>query len=144
MKRLILIVLVLMVIAVGFYLGYKQATQVKPWEQAKNKAIQSINTREEWPATPEEVCKAFWNARRTKNYLEMAFLWPGSDSHNWEEICKNEPEVKYVFGEANETKTEVPYATEEDFKKYGSYNLTMKMSSFESQKGRRYYIVSGN
>lgn len=54
------------------------------------------------------------------------------------------PAIKYVFGEANEAKSEVPYAAEEYFKEHGSYNLTMRMGSFGSQKGHRYYIVSGN
>ena len=122
----------------------KQATPPKSWEQARNEAMRTMNTREEWPASPEAVCRAFWEARRAENYTEMAILWPGSGSYDWPEICKKDnPAAKYVFGEANEAKTDVPYASEEYFKEYGSYNLTMKMGSIESPKGLRYSSFPG-
>lgn len=124
----------------------KQPAEKKTWEQAQAEAFQIIATRDEWAASPGAVCKVFWEVRRSKDYKEMEILWPGSASwkKNWAEICKDDPNVRYVFGEANETGTEVPYASEEYFKKHGSYNLTMRLSSLQSEKGRRYYIWSGN
>jgi len=124
----------------------KRPTEQKTWEQAKTEALQTIATRDEWPKSPEEVCKVFWQARRAKNYKEMEILWPGSASweKNWAKVCKDDPDVRYVFGKANESGAEVPYASEEYFNKNGSYNLTMRLSSIQTKKGRKYYIVSGN
>jgi hypothetical protein len=118
--------------------------RVKTWEQAHAEAMNDIAKRQQWPASPEAVCEAFWEARRAKDYKEMEILWPGSGSYNWPEICKDDPDVKYVFGKANETGTSVPYAEEGYFKEHGSYNLTMVMGSFKTPRGLRYYIVSGN
>jgi len=117
---------------------------VKTWEQAHAEAMNVIANRQQWPASPEAVCEAFWEARRAKDYKEMECLWPGSGSYNWPEICRNDPDVKYVFGKANETGTRVPYAEEGYFKEHGSYNLKMVMGSLKTPRGLRYYIVSGN
>ena len=124
----------------------KQPPDKKTFEQAKEEALQIIDTREEWPDSPEAVCKVFWQARRAKNYKELEILWPGSASwkKSWAEICKDEPDVRYVFGKAGESGAEVPYATEEYFKEHNSYNLTMRLSSVPTKKGQRYYIWSGN
>ena len=118
----------------------------KTMEQAKAEALKIIETRDEWPDSPEAVVQAFWEARRAKNYKEMEILWPGSASleKGWIERCKDDSDVRYVFGKANEAGTEVPYASEEYFKKNGSYNLTMRLSSTQTKKGQRYYIWSGN
>jgi hypothetical protein len=124
----------------------KQPAEKKTWEQAQAEVFQIIATRDEWPNSPEAVCKVFWEARRTQNYKEMEILWAGSGSWepNWAEICKDDADVRYVFGKANEAGTEVPYAAEKYFKEHGSYNLTMRLSSLQTKKGRRYYIWSGN
>lgn len=122
----------------------KQPTGKKTWEQAHAEAFQIIATRDEWPSSPEAVVKAFWKARRAKNYPEMEIFWPGSGSWNWPEICKGDSSAKLVFGKAAKNNSEVPYASEEYFNKNGSYNLNMKMSSLQTEKGHRHYIVSGN
>lgn len=124
----------------------KQPAEKKTFEQAKAEALQTIQTRDEWPNSPEAVCKAFWEARRAKNYKELEILWPGSASweQSWAEKCKDDPDVHYVFGKAGESGAEVPYAAEEYFKEHGSYNLTMHLSSIQTKKGQRYYIWSGN
>lgn len=113
-------------------------------EAAHAEAINVIATRQQWPASPEAVCEAFWEARRAKDYNEMEILWPSSGSYNWPEICKDDPDVKYVFGKANEVGSGVPYAEEGYFKEHGSYNLTMGMGNLQTSRGLRYYIVSGN
>jgi len=124
----------------------KQPTGKKTFEEAKDEALTTIAARSEWPGSPEAVAKAFWEARASKNYREMEILWPGSGSweRGWAEICKNDAPVKYVFGEPTKDGSEVPYASEEYFNKNSSYNLTMRLSSIQSEKGRRYYITSGN
>lgn len=118
--------------------------EVTAWEKAHAEAINVIATRQQWPDSPEAVCEAFWEARRAKDYNEMEILWPGSGSWNWPEICRDDPNVKYVFGKANETGKEVPYAAEGYFRENGSYNLTMRLDSLQTSRGLRYYIVSGN
>jgi hypothetical protein len=124
----------------------KQPTGKKTWEEAKAQALEIIAARSEWPGSPEAVAKAFWEARAAKNYRELEILWPGSSSWEggWAEICKNDPPVKHVFGEPSKDGSEVPYASEEYFIKNGSYNLTMRLSSIQTEKGRRFYITSGN
>lgn len=117
---------------------------VTAWEKARAEAMNDVAAREQWPDSPEAVCEAFWEARQAKDYKEMEILWPGSGSYNWPEICKDDPDVKYVFGKANETGSGVPYAEEGYFKEHGSYNLTMAMGSLQTSSGLRYYIVSGN
>ena len=123
----------------------KQPTGKKTWEDAKAEAVEVIVARSEWPDSPQAVAKAFWEARAVRNYREMEILWPGSGSweQDWAEICKNDSPVKYVFGEPSKDGSEVPYASEEYFNKNGSYNLTMRLSSIQTEKGRRYYIISG-
>jgi hypothetical protein len=124
----------------------KRPTGKKTWEEAEAQALEIIAARSEWPGSPEAVAKAFWDASASKNYSEMEILWPGSGSWepNWAEICKNDHPVKYVFGEPSKDGSEVPYASEEYFIKNGSYNLTMRLSSIQTEKGRRFYIASGN
>lgn len=124
----------------------KQPTGKKTFKEAEAEALKIIAARIEWPDSPQAVAKAFWEARAARNYREMEILWPGSGSweQDWAEICKNDSPVKYVFGEPSKDGSEVPYASEEYFNKNGSYNLTMKMSSVQTEKGRRYYIISGN
>jgi len=124
----------------------KQPAGKKTFEEAKDEALTIIAARSEWPGSPEAVAKAFWEARASKNYTEMEILWPGSGSleRGWAEICKSDAPVKYVFGEPSKDGSEVPYASEEYFNKNGSYSLTMRLSSIQTEKGRRYYITSGN
>jgi len=124
----------------------KQPTGKKTFEEANGQALEIIAARSEWPGSPEAVGKAFWEARAAKNYGEMEILWPGSGSWEggWAEACKNDPPVKYVFGKPSKNGSEVPYASEEYFNKNGSYNLTMRLSSIQTEKGLRYYITSGN
>jgi len=114
-------------------------------QRAFNEAIKIIDSRENWPATPEEVAKWYWEARNARDYEEMAVLWPGSAS--WaRELAENEKRLRYVFGEAKELPSSevlVPYAWEGYYEKHGSYNLKMVLTNERSSKGR-YYIVSGN
>jgi hypothetical protein len=97
-------------------------------DNAFAEAIAAIQDRKNWPQTPEAVAQTFWNARTAKNYDEMKILWPGSDSWvpGWDEICKDDPNVKFVFGTASKDGTKVPYASEEHFKKTGSYNVFIR------------------
>jgi len=114
------------------------------WAEARAEALEIIATRSEWPDSPQAVARAFCEVRAAQNYKEMEILWPGSGSWSWAEICKGDSPVKYVFGEPRKDNTKIPYASQEYFDKNGSYNLTMWLSSIETPKGRRYYIVSGN
>jgi len=119
------------------------------WNAAFNKAIDVIQTRENWPQTPEAVCRAFWDARARKDYNEMQILWPGSASwyqsgKGWKEICENDLPCEYIFGTPSEDGTRVPYASKEYFNKNDFYNLTMKLGYIETETGRRFYVMSGN
>jgi len=123
------------------------------FEAEFKKATKIIAQRDKWPESPEDVAAAFWDARSQKNYAEMRILWPGSASFNWPEICAKDGDAKYVFGKArilterrNEPieEAEVPYALEEYFKEHGSHNLTMRLKALNTQKGKRWYIYSGN
>jgi len=114
------------------------------FNEAKEQAIEIINERTQWPESPVAVCGAFWIARANKDYSEMEILWPGSASLNWEEICSNDPKVEYVFGKASADGTRVPYASEDYYEKNRKYNLTMHMATLDTDKGLRYYVVSGN
>ncbi len=110
------------------------------------RAIKTLDARKDWPNTPEEVSRVYWEARATKNYSEMAVLWPGSDV--WNHELKDEKPVKYVFGKAYENPqapeyTHVPYAAEAYYREHGRYNIKMILTNKDSAKGR-YYIVSGN
>ncbi len=111
------------------------------------KAIAIMDSREDWPSTPEEVAKAYWKVRYAKQYDEMAILWPDVASIDWTEICPYERILEYVFGEARKDgesqRVIVPYATREYYEKHGTYNLKMRLTNEGSSKGR-YYIVSGN
>lgn len=114
------------------------------FEQAQARAFEAVRQREQSPESPEAVCRAFWDARAAKNYAEMEVLWPGSASFNWPETCKNEPNVTYVFGQAGTDGTTVPYAAKDQFDVRKTYNLTMRLRVLPTDKGSRYYIVSGN
>jgi hypothetical protein len=121
----------------------KAPSQAKPsFDEAWGAAVLTIASREDWPPSPEALCKAFWEARARKDYRELEVLWPGSASFGWEEICRKDSNVKYVFGAVKDD--EVPYTWEEYYREHGSYNMTMRLHSFETPKGLRYYIVSGN
>jgi hypothetical protein len=114
------------------------------FDQAKDRAIEIVKQRDVWPQTPVAVCKAFWIARANKDYTEMEVLWPGSASFNWPELCKSDPDVEYLFGEASADGTRVPYAAKSHFDKNNTYNLTMHLTMLDTNKGPRYYIMSGN
>ena len=113
----------------------------------EDKAIAIIDSREDWPTTPEEVAKAYWKARKAKQCDEMVILWPDSGGVNWPEVCQNERIPEYVFGEARKESASrrviVPYATRAYYEKHGTYNMKMRLTNEKSTKGR-YYIVSGN
>lgn len=115
------------------------------FERAVLKALAQIDSRPEWPASPVDVARAYWEARRAERYEETAVLWPGSAA--WGEHYKNRTPTEYVFGELQEqTGTKyvfVPYASRRHFETQGTYNLKMVLSNERSAKGR-YYIVSGN
>jgi len=115
-----------------------------PFAQAKAQAFDLIEKREHWPESPQGVCEAFWNARRKKDYDEMHILWPGTASLNWAEICKNDGKTVHVFGEPAADGKTVPYAEKSHFETHGAYNLTMRLDVLDTDKGARYYIVSGN
>jgi len=118
------------------------------------KAINIIAQRDKWPESPEDVAAAFWNARYRKDYSEMHVLWPGSASYNWPQICAKDGDAKYVFGKARiltiergtqaVEEAEVPYALEGYFREHASYNLTMRLRPLNTQRGKRWYIYSGN
>ncbi len=116
------------------------------WDRKFKKAIEAIDSRPDWPSTPEEVSKLYWEARAVKNYDEMAVLWPASAF--WNQRLKDEKPVSYVFGKAYEDPqapeyTHVPYAAEGYYRQHNRYNLKMILTNKGSAKGR-YYIVSGN
>jgi len=114
---------------------------------AEYKAMAIIDSREDWPAVPEEVAKAYWAARRAKQYDEMVMLWPDSAAIDWSEVCADERIHEYVFGEARKDgesqRVIVPYATRDRYERDGTYNMKMRLTNEGSSKGR-YYIVSGN
>jgi len=114
------------------------------FEEAQARAFEAIRQREQWPQSPEAICKAFWDARARKNYAEMEVLWPGSASFDWSKTCANEPNVAYVFGQAGADGTTVPYAAKDQFDARKTYNLTMRLHVLQTGKGPRCYIVSGN
>lgn len=120
-------------------------TERARWSIAFHKAIVEIDERDDYPDTPEEVAKAYWDARTAKNFEEMAVLWPGSAT--WNESLKDEKPVQYVFGRAKGDPVSghvlVPYAAKEYYEKHGTHNLKMRLTTEKSSKGR-YYIVSGN
>jgi hypothetical protein len=115
------------------------------FQQVFNKAIAIIDSRKSWPE-PYDLVVTYWKARATKNYDEMAILWPGSATWNRQVLEKEEP-VEYVFGEVQTTEFEghiiVPYATKSYYEKHGKYSLKMCLENRKSNKGR-YYISSGN
>jgi len=121
-----------------------QAENNISFDQAADQAREIIKQRTSWPESPVAVCKAFWTARADKDYDEMKILWPGSASFDWPEICKDDPKVEYVFGEARSDGTQVPYVAKEYFDKNHTYNLTMHLSRLNRETDLRYYIVSGN
>ncbi|MFC1635120.1 hypothetical protein ACFL5Z_09780 [Planctomycetota bacterium] len=104
-----------------------------------------IDGRESWPE-PRDLVMAYWQARTTKNYDEMAIYWPGSATWNSKAFEKEEP-VEYVFGKVQAAKSEdyvvVPYASKNYFHEQRKYSLKMVLSNRKSAK-KRYYIVSGN
>jgi hypothetical protein len=113
------------------------------FEQASRTAFEVIQSRAVWPESPEALCKTFWTARAGKNYEELKVLWPGSASFDWEAISHGDDRsVTYVFGPAKDHA--VPYASEAYYRQHGAYNLTMRLGSLETSRGKRYYIVSGD
>ncbi len=114
------------------------------FEQAQGRAFAVIRQRPQWPESPEAVCRAFWEARAAEDYAEMEILWPGTTAAKWARICGSEPNVSYVFGPASEDGLTVPYAAKDRFDAHGTYSLTMRLQVLQTDKGKRYYIVSGN
>jgi hypothetical protein len=113
------------------------------FEEAHSAAVEIIRSRALWPESPEALCKAFWTARAKKDYEELKVLWPGSASSDWKALCRgDDTNVTYVFGPLRDH--EVPYASEEYYRQHGSYNMTMRLSSMETPRGKRYYVWSGN
>ena len=121
-----------------------EEARARTFDEAQARAFDAIRQREQWPQSPEAVCKAFWEARAAKNYAEMEVLWPGSASFDWSKTCTNEPNVIYVFGPAGADGTTVPYAAKDQFDARRTFNLTMRLGVLHTDKGSRYYIVSGN
>lgn len=114
------------------------------FQQAQARAFTAIRRRPQWPESPEAVCKAFWEARAAKDYAEMEILWPRVTAARWAQMCESEPNVSYVFGPASEDGLTVPYAAKDRFDAHGTYNLTMRLQVLQTDKGKRYYIISGN
>jgi hypothetical protein len=112
--------------------------------EAQTQAFNAIRRREQWPASSEAVCQAFWDARVAKNYQEMEILWPGRAAADWSKACRDEPTVTYVFGKASEDGKEVPYAARDYFEAHGTYNLKMRLGVLQTSRGPRHYVVSGN
>ena len=119
-------------------------SRTDPFDEARERAFASIRQREQWPPSPEAVCRAFWEARAAGNYAEMGVLWPGTAAWNWSEICRKDPNATYVFGPAGDDGTAVPYASQDHFAAQGTYNLTMHLDVLQTSKRPRRYIVSGN
>lgn len=124
--------------------GQPPQSRIGPFDEARERAFAAIRQREQWPSSPEAVCRAFWEARTARNYAEMEVLWPGTASWKWSEICGKDPNVTYVFGPAGDDGTVVPYASKDHFDAHGTYNLTMHLNVLQTSKGSRRYIVSGN
>jgi len=108
-------------------------------------------------ATPQQYRKGAYLLRgllRTPLAGLIHFCWPGSASFNWSEICTKDSGAKFVFGTARiytsywntepVEEAEVPYASEEYFRKHGSYNLTMRLRALNTQRGKRWYVWAGN
>jgi hypothetical protein len=110
------------------------------------KAAKVIAQREHWPDSPEEVAKAFWDARNRKDYAEMEVLWPGSAAAGWPELCKDERPTRYVFGSGKKDEEAylVPYDTDEYFRRHGRYRSEMRLQALKTPSGRRWYVVSAN
>ena len=138
-------------VVVGFLMrraavGEREAAEagLDPYTEAKEAALEIIKQREVWPESAVAVCEAYWAARGRKDYGEMAVLWPGSASFDWPRLCKDDSNVSYVFGEASADGTEVPYATKGYYDANKRYNFTMHLSALDTDRGLRYYVVSGN
>jgi len=112
--------------------------------EAKEAALEVIRGREVWPGSAVGVCEAYWAARGKKDYDEMAVLWPGLASLDMVEMCKDDGDVEYVFGEASADGIEVPYATKGYYDANKTYNLTMRLTVLYTEHGPRYFVVSGN
>ncbi len=138
----------------GIKLRYKLVQQpsqpgslanAKGFDQAWDKAFEAIGNRADWPDGPVAVCKAFYEARRNKNYSEMELLWPGSATFNWAKQCaSDDPNTRCVFGPPSADGSEVPYTSEDYYNTHHSYNMTMGLGHWDTPKGRRYYIWNGN
>jgi hypothetical protein len=120
------------------------AARLDPFTEAKEAALAVIRGRAVWPETAVGVCEAFWAARGKKDYDEMAVLWPGLASLDLVEMCKNDVDAEYVFGEASADGIEVPYATKGYYDANKTYNFTMHLSVLYTEHGPRYFVVSAN
>jgi len=147
-KRPILVAVVLLAVTAA---GCKKDNS---FDAEFERAAGLIAERSSWPESPEDVSAAFWDARHRKDYSEMHILWPGSASYNWPQMCAKDTGAKYVFGEARiitsypsaelGDEAEVPYASQGHFKEHGTYNLTMKLRTLNTLRGRRWYVYSAN
>jgi hypothetical protein len=117
--------------------------EARKFEEARNAALQIMQSRALWPQSPEALCKEFWAARARKDYAEMKVLWPGSASFDWETLRRqDDANVTYVFGAWDGR--QVPYASAEYHRRHGSYNMKMLLGSIETAKGKRHFVISGN
>ena len=124
-----------------------------------DKALEEIDSRAEWPATPEELAKVYLDARMAKKFDEMTVMWPGSGAfkYDWSVTCRDDKPTTWVFDAARaETGVHkfttleppvseayhvvIPYAAKEDFDSTGEYDKAMYLSNERSAKGR-YYVV---
>jgi hypothetical protein len=120
------------------------AARRDPFTEAKAAALEVIRGREVWPESAVGVCEAYWAARGKKDYDEMAVLWPGLASLDLVEMCKDDGDVQYVFGEVSADDTAVPYAAKGYYDANKTYNLTMRLTVLYTEHGPRYFVVSAN
>ena len=114
-----------------------------PYLQAFDQAIAMIDSRTTWPATPEDVAKAYLEAGAQSQWDEVAVLCPGSgatDRRNW-----RGPQGQWVTSQGEVTgpdQVTIRCALADTFAKDGRYTHFIFIAKSKSKK-QRYYVVGG-
>ena len=114
-----------------------------PYLQVFDQAIAKIDGRMAWPATAEDVAKAYLEAGAQSRWDEVAVLCPGSgatDRKNW-----RGPQGQWVISQGEITGPDqitIRCALADHFAKDGKYTHFIFVAKSKSKKGR-YYIASG-
>jgi hypothetical protein len=117
-----------------------------PYLQAFDQAIAKIDSRPTWPATAEEVAKAYLEAGAQSRWDEVAVLCPGSgakDRKNW-----HGPQGEWVLEQPQKTPTPagdqftIRCAPKDQFEKNGKYTYAVYIRN-DSSKKHRYYVNAG-